>query len=271
MENLKYIEAELKGLQAEINAYGISSDDIRTSYLELTFSVLDLYYRQWISITAARIIKEKYVELSQDELSVFEAFVGSVTDITTFYSVRNSSFRNLLIDSWSTFEFCLTYLCVSLFDEKATEDLLEEDFRKISIILSKYDVANDDRKKILRKYSTDHFTHLSVNRKYEKIYSIYKKRYNGDWSEDSKFLSFYGKYRNCMHTNYIYHGQDAEYTFDGVQYRFINGEAVDHSKEPDIKEMFNLTMRLKSTCKRLFDAIEHPGLLPFPSDKVFQP
>jgi hypothetical protein len=46
MGHLQYVRAELEKLKAEIDASPLGTEDMRTSYLELTFSVLDLYYRQ---------------------------------------------------------------------------------------------------------------------------------------------------------------------------------------------------------------------------------
>jgi hypothetical protein len=160
---------------------------------------------------------------------------------------------------------------VALFDEDTKEALLGDDLKKIEKVLDNYQLQAEDRKKIEKAFAKkEHLTHLSVNRKYEKIYSIYRENYSGNWNEDKEFLEFYGKYRNSMHSNYIYHGKDKEYTFSGNTYYFVNGEAISHSREPDLKEMFDMALTLKITCKRLFDAIQYPDLLPFPSDKVSQ-
>ena len=271
MHHLTYIKNAIDELGSEIDSYPLKSEDIRTSYLELTFSVLDLYYRQCCSLYSAKIIQEKAIDATEDEEAVLNIFLGSVSNTTTFYSVLNNINRSLLVDSWSTFEFCLTYMCDSLFDGDAKKHLLEYDLREVDKILSKYAISEGDRRKIEKKFIKGHVTHVPVVRKYGKVYSLFKDNYSGEWEEDSEFLEFYGKYRNCLHTNYLYHGNDKKYTFLGTTFIFENGEPVAHSKQPDIKEMFDLALKLKSTCRKLFDAVQYTGLLPYPSDKVIQP
>lgn len=271
MEELEYIKQELGKLVDEIHSHPLGTDDIRRSYLELTLGVFNLYYIQWDTVTSARIIQQKPVEVTKEEKYILTVFINSVFEKEYYWMRRNSNYRNLLIESWSMFEFCLTYLCEELFNEEIKNQLLEYDLKEINKILSKYDLSALDKQKVEKIFYRDHLTHVPVTRKYNKLYSLFKKFYKGNWIEDSTFLDFYGKYRNCMHANYIYHGKDKEYTVLGTTYSFINGEPVAHSKEASASSMLDLAIELKSICRRLFDAIQHPGLLRFPAEKVIQP
>ncbi|MFD2785019.1 hypothetical protein [Hymenobacter rubripertinctus] len=271
VKNMKYILDKLNDLGNEITIYPLKSEDLRKSYLELSFSTLELYYRQWCSIYSSIIIADKEVELTDEERKIIEVFVATKSDTTTFYSLRNSTNRNLLTESWSIFEFCLTYVCEQLFTDEIIHSLLEYDYKEIENILNKYNLNQSDSNKVKKIFSRGHLTHVPVSRKYNKIYSIYKNNHTGSITDDKLFLEFYGKYRNCMHTNYIYHGKSKEYSFFGTTYWFNDGEAVAHSKEPDITDMFNLALHLKDVCKRLFDSIEYTDLLRYPEEQVFQP
>ncbi len=109
---------------------------------------------------------------------------------------------------------------------------------------------------------------MSVTRKYEKLYSLYKSHYKGDWKEDYEFLAFFGKYRNSMHTNYIYHGEDKKYNILGITYEFVNGEAIRPDRQLHVADMIDLAVKLKDTAMRLFNSIQHSDLLEYPADQI---
>ncbi|QNH62617.1 hypothetical protein [Hymenobacter sediminicola] len=269
MKHLEYIKNSLKELEIEISNYPFKSEDWRTSYLELTYSSLEIYYRHWCSIYSSQIVSEQ--NLSKEQEKIVEDFKSTTKNMTLFYSTRNSFNRSLLTEAWSTFEFSLTYICEQLFDENIKNELLEEDFNDLMKLLSTYSISEQHLTKIKKNFSKKHLTHVPVTRKYNKIYSIFKHNHSGDIESDRRYLEFIGTYRNCIHTNYIYHGNNKEYSFHGTTYYFVNGEAVSHSKEPDITSMFDMAIELKNVCRRLFDSIDYPGLLEFPADKVIQP
>lgn len=271
MNYLSYVKNGIDELSIEIDTHPLPKEDLRPSYLDHMFSVFDLFYRQCCAVYAANIIKNKSIELTKSELSVIEVFLGSVSNNTTFQSVMNSINRALLVDSWSTFEFFLTYLCDSLFDNEVKNELLIADSKEIIKIISRYTISDTDVTKIKKRLSKPRFAHVSVNRKYEKLHSMFESNYSGDWAEDKLFLEFYGKYRNCIHSNFIYHGNDKEYEFLGTKYWFADGKAVAHDKLSNIKEMFDLAVKLKDTCRRLFDAVQHKELLQYPASEVVQP
>jgi hypothetical protein len=270
MEDLTYIQQGLEQLVAEIKNHPVPSEDTRRSYLELTLHTFNLYYVQWNTVQAARVIQQKSFPIVQSEGKILLIFAESVAE-ESFVMRRNSAYRGLLTESWSTFEFCLTYLCEYLFDGAIKDDLLNYEFNEVCNIIKNKELTEPERRKLEKKFIKDHLTHVPMVRKYSKIHAAYEDYYQGDWGEDKLFLEFYAKYRNSMHTNYIYHGNDKQYTFLEITYTFTNGEPIEHSEEPSINNMFDLALKLKDTCKRLFDAIQYPGLIPFPEGKVQQP
>jgi hypothetical protein len=270
MQDLAHISQEIKNLVAEIKAHPLSTEDTRRSYLELTLNVFNAYYIQWNTVLAARIIAGKQFSVTEEEQNTLSIFNKSITDLNFLYTRRNGAYRGLFIESWSTFEFCLTYLCDFLFSDEVKKELLEQDLNEIKRVLASYSLSEAHMQKVVKMFYRDHLTHVPITRKYNKLYSQFREHYIGDWIEDSSFLEFFGKYRNTMHTNYIYHGKDKSYTFLGITYYFENGKAVSQSVDPNINNTFDLAVKLKNTCKRLFDAIQHPELIPFPSDQVQQ-
>ena len=255
----------------EIDSCPLSSNDLRTSYIEYMYSVLLVYYYQLNTNHAAKIVKDAPIGLTAEQLSILETFVGTVEENAHFYSIRNSNNRGLFIDSWSAFEFFLTYVCEQLLNETDKASLLEYDYKEIGKILSRYEVNEGDTQKVKKLLIKGSLTHVPVARKYNKLYSLNGSHYGGDWNEDKVFLEFYGKYRNTMHTNYIYHGTSKQYKILGITYDFTDGNPIGQSKFPDERNMFDLALRLKTVGRLLFDSIQYSGLLEYPADKVPQP
>lgn len=146
--------------------------------------------------------------------------------------------------------------------------MFEHDFKKVVKILSWYDLSDEELLKLRGCLAEKHLTHLPVTRKYEKLYSLYKSHYKGNWNEDYELLVFFGKYRNSMHTNYIYHGGDKQYDILGIRYNFVNGHAIVPNRQLHVADMVDLGVKLKDTVMRLFNSIQYPGLLKYPADQI---
>lgn len=270
MDHILYIKQKIDEISSEIKSCPFENNDLRISYLDHMFGVFNINYLQWCAIYSASAIEKAVVK--QADRVIFDAFLSIVKNNGYFTNINNSINRGLFLDSWSTFEFFLTYICNELFKEPTKEPtktkMLEHDYKKVVKILSRHDLSNAELLKLKGCLAEEHLTHLPVTRKYEKLYSLYKDYYKGNWDEDYEFLAFFGKYRNSMHTNYIYHGTDKNYNILGVNYDFINGEAIRPNRKLHVADMIDLAVRLKDIAMTLFNSIQHPGLLEYPADQV---
>jgi hypothetical protein len=268
MEHILYIKQKIDDISREIESSRFDENDLRHSYLDHMFGVFNINYLQWCAIYSASAIEKAVVK--QADRVIFDAFLSIVKNDGYFTNTNNSINRGLFLDSWSTFEFFLTYICNcnEILNEPTKTKMLEHDFKKVVKILSRHDLSEEESLKIKGCLVNKHLTHLPVTRKYDKLYSIYKSYYNGNWEEDSEFLAFFGKYRNSMHTNYIYHGVDKVYDILGVRYEFINGQAIRQNRRLHVADMIDLAVKLKSTAMSLFNSIQHRGLLEYPADQI---
>ncbi|MBC6609353.1 hypothetical protein H8B15_00350 [Hymenobacter sp. BT507] len=255
MQKLDYILDQCKKYKEMIATLPFIENDVRKAFFELNQANLDLYYKNmcWIYLTKAINDNEIKIDYSNKSIHTHVTELTSTTKILgDFYNARNYGNRGLVTSAWSTFEFCLTYLCDGLFDQEMKEQVLNKDNLEVRKWLKPYKIKESILLKIDRILSKNHLTHLSVNRKYDKVYSIYKEHYSGNMDEDKSFLSFFGKYRNAIHTNYIYHGKKYSYEFNEIEYIFNNQQPITHNIDLDITHHFDLVLNLSEVVKRLF-------------------
>lgn len=261
-----YIKQKIDNISREINSSPFDYNDLRSSYLDHMFGVFNINYLQWCAIYSANSIEKAIVK--EADRVILDSFLSIVKSEGYFSSISNSINRGLFLDSWSTFEFFLTYICNELFQEPTKTKMFEHDFKKVVKILSRHDLSDEELLKLRGCLVDKHLTHLPVTRKYEKLYSLYKSHYKGNWDEDYEFLVFFGKYRNSMHTNYIYHGEDKNYDILGIRYDFVNGQTIRPNRQLHVADMIDLAVKLKDTAMRLFNSIQHSGLLEYPADQI---
>ncbi|MFN3405633.1 MAG: hypothetical protein ACK40G_16160 [Cytophagaceae bacterium] len=196
-------------------------DDFRKAYFELTFSCLYQYYKAFCWIYFAELANSGKIGFSEEIEKSFEKhrdqLLYTVKDNNAYVNTRNSANRSLIIESWSIFEFCITSIATEILTEKDLDELLS--FQSIDFLklIKKYSLSDDDIAKINKKFKKGHLTHVPINRKYNRLYSKFQEYIIGDIESDKKFLTFFGKYRNCVHSNYIYHGEDDKCNFNGIE------------------------------------------------------
>lgn len=268
MTHLNYLHDKLEEFRSEITELPYSDDDIRKSFFGLLWSVLDHYYKDFCWIYLTDLANKSKVLFDEEATDGFKKHLIKLRQTTQheilFYGARNRANRSLITESWLSFEFCITYLCEELFNEDLKEELKAFESEEILKIIAAYSPSEQTTTKIKKKFYRGHLTHVPINRKYEKLYSSYKAEHSGDTKLDKEFLLFFGKYRNSLHTNYIYHGKDYTFSQNGVDYIFVDGEPIRHNKELDITHHFDLALELKNVALRLFNAIKTEKQLNYP-------
>ena len=114
-------------------------------------------------------------------------------------------------------------------------------------------------------------THISVNKKTD---FLFKKvvGYSRIINEDKEFLLFLGRFRNTMHTNFIYYGNDYSYKFGNADFQFENGKMVkwyDPFNDNFVvspKLYFALMNELKKIWKALILSIPHKNIIQYPDN-----
>ena len=111
----------------------------------------------------------------------------------------------------------------------------------------------------------EYIAHSSIPRKYNALLKITKNDYlKAQKKTDREFLIFFGKLRNCIHSNYIYFGRRYLYTFDDVRFTFSNNKTI--LTEPARQEtIFEIFKRLNQVVERIIKNIEFDDLIDDPT------
>ncbi|TWJ03338.1 hypothetical protein JN11_00876 [Mucilaginibacter frigoritolerans] len=268
MEDVDTLLKWTDDLKKEISQLSFQENDIRRDFYGLLF---DVTYNSYISFAGQKLfesIKDGDVILS-DKLSISDKHVERLMEASIFpirsRSQRNYLNRHLLIDAWSNFELCTTFFVEAICKDDELENLLGHHFRDIYKCISKSNLNENERENLLKLTRKTHLTHVPITRKTDFLFKRAINYYR-DAQKDKEFLIFLGRFRNTIHTNFIYYGKDFEYRFGHAHFKFENSKLVKWIDpfEPSPKLYFYLLGQLKDIWTVFVNAINHDSLIPYP-------
>ena len=173
-----------------------------------------------------------------------------------------------MIDSWSVFELCVTTFCKGITTSNELNSLLESNYLEIINMLKNTKINPKDEAKIRKQNIKKSLTHISINRK---INFLFKKvnNYGRDINSDKNFLVFFAKFRNTLHTNFIYYGNHYEYKFNEAHFVFENEKLVKWY-DPWFRSpilYFNLLTELNNIWREIINCIEHQEIVNYPDEE----
>lgn len=232
-EYIKYTDSEINNVVKFTMNLTYSDYDIRKDHYLYSIDILKSYQRGVITFEISKLsIEENLSTKTEDE--VLKKYINEYGQISTVkkinFSHRNQINRSLIIDIWSQFEFSITTICGSVLNDAEIDSLFKDRYEEIVKLIGQQNITADAQEKLKKKMIEKHLTHVSITRKSDKLFK-YCKDYKRDVNDDKRFLQFFGKFRNTMHSSYIYYGNDFEYVFDNIRTVFENGKPVYH-KQP---------------------------------------
>jgi hypothetical protein len=259
------LQIELRTLIEQITKYHerFGENDIRSSYLDGYFQILRTYYCAYFHLDSDDILL-KYYEIYQRD--------NFTKDDLVIHLIGHKNLLNsfLVINCWSNFELFIALFCNSVLSESNINELLELDYNRIKKIVSKYSIDEETDNK-LRKFIKNHIAHAPIVNKYGKLLKkISPYPSSRDRQNDREFLEFFGRLRNCIHSNYIYYGaNDEDFTFNGEKYSFRHGKLLSHSPYGD-DSIFKLTQNLKAIFQVIVDNLEYDKEIYDPSIELIK-
>ncbi len=258
---------ELQKLIPQINGYyeRFGKSDVRASFLDGHFQIIRTYYCSYYHLESDDILL-KYREIYPDKE------INHDTIDMSIQGHKNLLNSFLILNSWSNFELGITLMANSILDERKRVGLLSIDYARIMKIFSKIliriDLSETIRNK-LSKFNKFHLSHVPMTNKYGNLLKLISNYPDGRSKKlDRKFLEFYGRLRNCVHSNYIYYGRNSfEYRFEDVLFRFTNGELL--SQDPIEEDtIFNMSSQLKDIFTIFAENIDYPHEIHDPSHEI---
>ena len=259
MQEIKDITlAEIRYLQnfiCEISKV-YQKEDIRISIFDGLYTNLCQYYVM-IDLNTSAHFHKGYQEILNNRFSNYLE--------TAKKNNLNLSNSSLLIHSWSTFElFISTFSTHTLTSDKKKKmlnkmSLKHERIKKelVSKFSNKYDNFNELELKSLEELKETNFNLIPSCKKALSVIKSMKKSYdsNDEYMRDSAFISNYGRLRNCIHSNFVFHGNESEsYEFNHIKFNYYPEKKV---RLKSVKIFIEMCIELRKICERIINNIEH--------------
>lgn len=271
MKDADFILNWTEDLKAEIGTLAFKENDIRKDYFGLTYDVAYCYYRGFILLEFSDFINKGYIAFNK-EIYDYKIHVDRVAETVKHPTLTASHFnslnRSFLIDAWSTFELCVTTMTEAITSEDEKNKLLMHLYYDIKKKVKKIELSTDEELEIQKLTKKKHLTHVPITRKTDLLFKK-AKGYGRNEQSDKEFLRFIGKFRNTLHTNFIYYGKDYEYKFGNAHFVFKDGKIVKWADpfSPSPKLYFYLVGNLKEIWKELIKTIKHDELINYPDNE----
>ncbi|HNP69014.1 MAG TPA: hypothetical protein PKH16_13995 [Aequorivita sp.] len=267
MKNSDFIIEWVEKLKSEMDEIPFIEDDIRMDFYGLINDVAYCYYRPYLLYEISELTNNHQLDFRDLKDNIHVKAIKALTrNSTSKKSHFNSLNRNFILDAWSTFEVCINTFCEGVCSETEIDKLLSHKFSDIKKILPKEKLSDSDLEELKSKLKTKHLTHVPITRKTDLLFKK-AKGYSRNIEADKKFLSFFGKFRNTMHSNYIHYGNPFEYSFGSAKFKFENGELVKWYDpfEPTPKLYFYLVGNLKDIWRALIESVKFEGIIYYPN------
>ena len=271
MNDADFILKWTEDLKAEIKTLTFQEDDIRKDYFNLTYDVAYCYYRGFILLKFSDFINKGQIAFNK-EIYNYKVHINRVAETVKHPILRASHFnslnRHMLIDAWSAFELCVTTFCNGICSKQELDKFLEFQYIEIIKGIKERKLNDAEDAEIRRLTIKGHLTHVPITRKTDFLFKK-SKCYGRDKEKDKEYLRFLGKFRNTLHTNFIYFGKDYEYKFGQAHFVFKDNKIVKWYDpfKPTPKLCFYLIGELKEIWKELVRTIEYPELIRYPDNE----
>ncbi len=276
MRNSDYILNWTEDLKKEIALLPFDKEDIRTEFFNFIYDIAYTYYIGNLTLALSDIKRENHMSFDR-KVAAFEPHIHKLDELTKkeelSYTYLNSLNRNLFLGAWSTFELCTTLLCDAVVSSEEKEKLLSSSYNDILKQFKQSCFNLSDLDNLKQTHTVIHLTHVSITRKTDLLFNK-ATNYPKDRKENDKiFLLFFGRYRNAMHTNYIYFAKrdtkTLSHKFGDMTFRFENGKIIncENMNIQPTRLFLNLITELKDVWKLLISNIDHKDLIPYPDDR----
>jgi hypothetical protein len=267
MKSSDFIIEWVEKLKSEMENVPYRVDDIRKDFYGLISDIAYCYYRPYLLFEISELTNKQKINFGNLKNNIHVKAIEALTkNSLSKKSHFNSLNRNFILDAWSTFEICVNTFCEGVFTGPEIDKLLSYKFSDLNKLLPKERLTVLELNELKSNLETKHLTHVPIVRKTDLLFKK-AKGYSRNIEDDKKFLSFFGKLRNTMHSNYIHYGNLFEYTFGNAKFIFNNGELVKWYDpfEPTPKLYFYLVGNLKDIWKALIDSIKFDGVIYYPN------
>ncbi|WP_223577907.1 hypothetical protein [Sphingobacterium sp. GVS05A] len=266
---LDFLQNWRNKLDELIQQLSYQEGDIRKDYFRMSYNNVKQYYISYTSYLTSYLINDSLL-ISQEgvdsryggHLLEVKALTKDIRDLNgCFYSMNH----RVYIMAWSLFELAISTVFNHVCPDKKKEDYLNKKFKEI-----KNKVPKEHWEQVKKTLKIKSINLLPMPTKYGYLLKI-AKGYDGNKQNELEFLTFFGKFRNTVHSNFIYFGEDFDYKFGQAHFVFRNGKIVKwtdpfskHENIPTVELYTHLIGQLNDITLKIFSAVPYEGFIGYP-------
>ncbi len=248
-------------------------NDVRIDFLNLIGNLTHQFHLEKIALELSDFFVDGKLLCIDSEIfhNQINDFVELAKNDVLYKSFQNSINRGLIIDSWSSFEVCLSSICNEILSAEDKHNIQSKKYESVLKCLKKYNLDGDTKNKLEKMLVEKEFWLTSTNNKFTKLFSMLKakSKYRRNIDEDRVFLEFFGKLRNTMHSNFVYFGNNEEpYIFENAEFKFDKGHLVVHERESDPFLILKLIVRLTEIYIEIISHFDDIEFIPYPDQNA---
>ncbi len=263
----------LKSLERHAEHLPYSRDDLRTAFFLKVVECLNAFFFAHLSVDLASRIDAGQIKLALQPGHVRPENLEKILCLDRPPWRANyaaSVNRHLLVDTWAAFEACNAGIAYEVLSRAEVEKMQLATFHEVCKVLARSGVAldSDAEDRLRQKLRT---RHIPIPRMFAAIVKSGSRQYGRDRRRDMAFLDLYGRLRNSMHSNFVYHGQARNLVWRGTEFRFEDGRFPRFSCSEDafpyllldmvdeLTQVFDSAVSVVDHNEVIRDPIEEPG------------
>ncbi|HIY74829.1 MAG TPA: hypothetical protein H9825_01085 [Candidatus Sphingobacterium stercorigallinarum] len=273
---LKYLKEQLdflsnwrNNLDELIHNLTFENGDIRKDYFRMSYNNVRQYHVEYNSYVISCLLNDGSIKLSEELNSSFGEHLIELKALTKYeldmQKYYNSLNHRAIVMAWSLFELAISTVFNHVCADEKKEKYLNKRYNEI-----KSKIKDEDKEFVKNKLKTRSPYLISMPLKYGHLFSKLKS-YPGNRKRDEEFLVFFGKLRNTIHANFIYFGNDYEYTFGNAHFVFKNEVLVKwidpweiDTNLPSVRLYVHLIGRLNEIALNLFQSLTIDDIIAYP-------
>jgi len=270
-KEVQFMENWTKELFLTLGKLPYEENDVRKDYFKVSYSNTYHYYISYLNILQSHLLNTKYFLLNKDIFKNFEVQVARLQNITNhprhLEAHHNTLNQRVFVMAWSLFELCIS----TFYENVVTQEELEKQFNSEYLdVLKTVEVKEGKEEKFKKLLIKDSLHSIPIPKKYNYLLKI-ANGYGRDIGEDRAFLDFFGRFRNTVHSNFIFYGKDFTYRFGDAEFVFKNKKLVkwfdpfdEGNFAPPVKLYFYLIGNLNNIVMEIFRSVPKEGFIGYP-------
>ncbi|WP_123898320.1 hypothetical protein [Aureibaculum marinum] len=242
-----------------------SDKDVRSAFFELSYISLYSHYRNFYTGIDFNQFYEPFKEIPHNNHPEHLN--------TIFKNYYHSSNFMLMIRVYSSFELSLNLICDKCLNEKNKNELLNIDAEKLKKDLKNCHLILPDN--IYNKHKFKSLSRVPFLRKLRLLLKQQEKELSIERKEILNFFECLMHYRNSIHTNFVYQGNEdkhyeIEYNNEIITFNFKNNEIVQMASKDEWLGTTHLVGKTINYANLIYESLQYHNKIIDPSYEIFK-